>query len=143
MSELIDMMRRVVREELALRRGPRLATITNMHVHQSDDDTVNYEADVRFKHDGLEVPQVPIAVTHVGFVAPPRVGDLVLVEFLDNDIQQPFITGRFYHDQERPPLYREDDVLFEHRLPDGSINQLRLANDGNIFFATRCANAGG
>jgi len=134
MSELLDLMRRVVREELALHRGPQLATVTALTTHESDDDTANYEADVRFKHDGLEIAQVPIAVPHIGIAAPPRVGDLVLVQFLDHDLQQPFVTGRFYHDQERAPLFKENDVLFEHRVPDGTINHLRFANDGSIFL---------
>lgn len=134
MKELLDMVRRTVREELALRRGPQLATVTALTAHESDDDTANYEADVRLKHDGLEIPQVPIAVSHVGVAVPPRVGDLVLVEFLDHDIQQPLITGRFYHDQERAPLFKQDDVLFEHRLPDGTFNHLRFAADGSIFL---------
>jgi hypothetical protein len=134
MNELLDMVRRTVREELALRRGPQLATVTALTAHASSDDSANYEADVRLKHDGLEIAQVPIAVTHVGFAAPPRVGDLVLVEFLDHDLQQALITGRFYHDQERAPLFRQDEVLFEHRLPDDTVNQLRFADDGSIFL---------
>ena len=89
---------------------------------------------MRFKHDGLEIAQVPIAVSHIGVAAPPRVGDLVLVEFLDLDLQQPLVTGRFYHDQERAPLFKQDDVLFEQRLPDGTFNHLRFAGDGTIFL---------
>ena len=77
---------------------------------------------------------MPIAVSHVGVAVPPRVGDLVLVEFLDHDIQQPLVTGRFYHDQERAPLFKQDEVLFEHRLPDGTFNHLRFAADGSIFL---------
>jgi phage baseplate assembly protein gpV len=134
-SELFDMVRRAVREELALRRGPQLATVTALTAHEGDDDTANYEADVRLKHDGLEIAQVPIAVSHVGVAAPPRVGDLVLVVFLDDDIQQPFVTGRFYHDQERAPLFKQDDVLLEHRrLADGTVNHLRFSSDGTIFL---------
>ncbi len=134
MKDLLDLVRRCVREEMALRRGPQLATVTGLTAHAGDDDTANYEADVRLKHDGLEMPQVPIAVAHVGVAAPPRVGDLVLVEFLDGDLQQPLITGRFYHDQERAPLFRENEVLFEHRLADDTVNHLRFADDGSIFL---------
>ena len=134
MRELLDLVRRTVREELALRRGPQLATIMALTTHVSNNDTANYEADVRLKHDGLEIAQVPIAVPHVGVAAPPRVGDLVLVEFLDHDIQQPLVIGRFYHDQERAPLFNQDDVLFEQRVPDGTVNHLRFANDGSIFL---------
>jgi phage baseplate assembly protein gpV len=133
-KELVDIVRRTVREELALRRGPQLATVTALTTHQSQDDTANYEADLRLKHDGLEVAQVPIAVPHVGVAAAPRVGDLVLVEFLDHDIQQPLVTGRFYHAQERAPLFKQDDVLFEHRVPDGTFNHLRFSADGAIFL---------
>lgn len=134
MSELIDLVRRTVREELALHRGPQLATVTALIAHESADDSANYEVDLRLKHDGLELPQVPVAVPHIGVAAPPRVGDLVLVSFLDHDIQQPFVTGRFYTDQERAPLFKEDDVLFEHRLPDGTLNHLRMAADGSLFL---------
>lgn len=134
MNELMDLVRRAVREELALHRGPQLATVTALAAHESDDDTGNYEVDVRLKHDGLELPKVPVAVPHIGVAAPPRVGDLVLVGFVDHDIQQPLVMGRFYHDQERAPLFQEDDVLFEHRLPDGTLNHLRMASDGSLFL---------
>jgi phage baseplate assembly protein gpV len=134
MNELLDLVRRTVREELARRRGPLLAIVTALTTHESDGDTANYEADVRLKHDGLEIAQVPIAVPHIGVAAPPRVGDLVVVEFLDDDIQQPMVTGRFYHDQERAPLFKQDDILFEHRVPDGTVNHLRFASDGSIFM---------
>ncbi len=134
MNELMDLVRRAVREELALRRGPQLATVTALAAHESDDDTHNYEVDVRLKHDGLKLPKVPVAVPHVGIAAPPRVGDLVLVSFVDHDIQQPVVSGRFYHDQERAPLFKQDDVLFEHRLPDGTLNHLRMASDGSLFL---------
>ncbi|HMV07157.1 MAG TPA: phage baseplate assembly protein V [Accumulibacter sp.] len=134
MNDLLELIRRCVREEIAARRGPQLATVTALSAHSASDDTANYEADVRLKHDGLEIAQVPIAVSHVGFAAPPRVGDLVLVEFVDGDLQQPLITGRFYHDQERAPLFRDNEVLFEHRLADDTVNHLRFADDGSIFL---------
>lgn len=133
MNELIALMRRVVREELAARRGPLLATVTAVYAHEDKDDARNYEADVRLKHEGLDLQKVPMAVSHVGVASPPRVGDLVLVQFLEQDLQQPLITGRFYHEEERVPLFKEDEVLFEHRLPDGKLNHLRFAADGTIY----------
>jgi hypothetical protein len=134
MNELCEMLRRIVREELASRRGPQLASVTALSAHESADDTANYEVDVRLKHDGLELAKVPLLTPHVGWAAPPRVGDLVLVEFVDHDLQQPLVTGCFYHDQDRAPLFTEDDVLFEQRVPDGTRNHLRFASDGSIFL---------
>lgn len=134
MIGMLEMIRQVVREEMALRRGPLLATVSGVHVHESDDDAANYDADVKLKHDGLELKRVPIAVPHIGAAAPPRVGDLVLVEFLDMDVQQPMVVGRFYTDDARAPLFKEDEVLFEHRCADGKLNHLRFANDGSIVL---------
>jgi hypothetical protein len=44
------------------------------------------------------------------------------------------VTGRFYHADERPPLHKEDEILFEQRVPDGTLNHLRFAADGSIFL---------
>jgi uncharacterized protein involved in type VI secretion and phage assembly len=70
----------------------------------------------------------------VGVAAPPRAGDLVLVQFVNGDLNQPVVVGRFYHAKERPPLHKEDEVLFEHRMSDGTLNHLRFAADGSIFL---------
>lgn len=134
MNALLDLVRRTVREELALHRGPQLATVTALVAHESADDSANYEVDLRLKHDGLDLAKVPIAVPHVGVAAPPKVGDLVLVSFLDHDLQQPLVTGRFYHDLERAPLFKDGDVLFEQRLADGTLNHLRMAADGSLYL---------
>ncbi len=134
MSRLLDLVRRVVRQELRRRRLGQLGVVTAVHPHAGTGDANNYEADVRLKHEGLELRRVPIAVSHLGFAAPPRPGDLALVEFLDGDLNQPLLTGRFYHAEERPPLHREDEVLFEHRVADGTLNHLRFAADGSIFL---------
>jgi hypothetical protein len=132
MTGMLEMIRQVVRQEMALRRGPLLGTVSAVHAHESDDDTANFDADVTLKHDGLELKRVPIAVPYVGAAAPPRVGDLVLLEFLDMDVQQPLVTGRFYTDDARAPFFKEDEVLFEHRCADGTLNHLRFAGDGSI-----------
>jgi phage baseplate assembly protein gpV len=131
---MVELMRRVARQEMGTRRGPILGTVTAVYAHEAADDSANYEADVRLKHDGLELRKVPMAVPHVGVATPPRVGDLVLVQCLDGDLQQPLVTGRFYHEEERAPLFKEDDLLVEHRVPDGTINHLRFAADGTIFL---------
>ena len=134
MTGMLELIRQAVREELAMLRGPLLATVSSVYAHEQDDDTANYDADLTLKHDGLELKRVPIAVPHIGVVSPPRVGDLVMVQFLDHDLQQAFVTGRFYHEDDRPPLFKEDEVLFEHRVSDGTINQLRFAADGAMYL---------
>ena len=134
MSRVVEIIRRVVLEELARNRGSLLGVVTTVYPHGAEDDENNYEANVRLKHEDLELRRVPIAIGHVGVAAPPRAGDLVLVQFLNGDSNQPLITGRFYHADERPPLHKEDEILFEHRVADDTLNHLRFAADGSIYL---------
>jgi hypothetical protein len=133
-SRIVEIIRRVVLEELARNRGSLLGVVTTVYPHEAEDDDNNYEANVQLKHEDLELRRVPIAIGHVGVAAPPRAGDLVLVQFLNGDSNQPLVTGRFYHADERPPLHKEDEILFEQRVPDGTLNHLRFAADGSIFL---------
>jgi hypothetical protein len=134
MSRIIEIIRRVVRQELARHRSSLLGVVTEIFPHESEDDENNYEVNVRLKHEDLELRRAPIAVGVMGFAAPPKVGDLVLVQFINGDLNQPVITGRFYHDGERPPLHHEDEILFEQRVPDGTLNHLRFTPDGTIYI---------
>jgi len=133
-SRIVELIRRVVLEELARNRGSLLGVVTTVYPHEAEDDENNYEANVRLKHEDLELRRVPIAIGHVGVAAPPRAGDLVLVQFLNGDSNQPLVTGRFYHADERPPLHKEDEILFEHRVADDTLNHLRFSSDGSIFL---------
>ncbi len=134
MSQLIDIIRRVVLQELARNRTCLLGVVTAVYAHEDADDRNNYETDVRLKHEDLVLTKVPMAVSHVGFAAPPRIGDLALVQFVDGDLNQPVIAGRFYHADERPPLHQENEMLFEQRCADGKLNHLRFAADGSIIL---------
>lgn len=134
MSRIVEIIRRIVRQELENHRNNLLGVVTAIFPHEAEDDEHNYEANVRLKHEDLELRKVPLAVGHVGIAAPPRVNDLVLVQFINGDINQPVIAGRFYHADERPPLHHEDEILFEQRLPDDKINHLRFTNKGTIYI---------
>ena len=136
MANFIELIKRVVRQELTQRRDSALAIVTAVFPHEAADDVNNYEASVRLKHEGLDLPKVPIAVGHVGISAPPQVDDLVLVQFINGDINQPVITGRFYHAEEHPPLHQNNDIVIEQRRTgdDGPLNQLRFMADGSVLL---------
>src|SRR5262249_52398021 len=59
--------------------------------------------------------KVPVCTSHIGTAAIPNKGDLVLLAFDQGDINQPLIVGRLYTDTERPPVNRNDEIIF--RLP--------------------------
>ena len=134
MTGMVEIIQRVVRQELARRRVSLLGVVTAVFPHTAADDNNNYEVDLRLKNEDLELRKVPLAVDHVGVAAPARCRQPVLVHFVDGDLNQPLVTGRFYHADERPPLHREDEVLFEQRVPDGTLNHLRFTDDGTIYL---------
>jgi phage baseplate assembly protein gpV len=132
---IIDIVRRVVGEEMANRRGNLLGVVSAVFPKEDAKANANYEFSVRLKHEDLELRKVPMAVSHVGFAAPPRAGELVLVQFIDGDLNQPVITGRFYTDEALAPLFKEDEILFEQRVGGGdSLNHLRFTPDGTIIL---------
>jgi hypothetical protein len=133
-ARLLDIIKQVVRQEMSRQRASLLGVVTEIFPHASEDDDNNYEVTVRLKHEDLELRRVPMAVGHIGMAVPPRLDDLVMVQFINGDLNQPVVTGRFYHADERPPLHHGDDVLFEQRIPDGKLNHLRFAADGSIVI---------
>ena len=132
---IIDIVRRVVGEEMAHSRGNLLGVVSAVFPKEDAKANSNYEINVRLKHEDLELRKVPMAVSHVGFAAPPRAGELVLVQFINGDLNQPVITGRFYTDEALAPLFKEDEILFEQRVGGGdSLNHLRFTPDGTILL---------
>lgn len=115
MSTIVSTLQEVVRHELRSLRIAELGVVEAVFPHRASDDTDNYGCDVRLKNSGLLLKRVPTATGHIGTVAIPNVGDLVLLAFDKGDVNQPIIIGRLYNDADRPPLNNPDEVIF--RLP--------------------------
>lgn len=134
-ASIIELVRSVVEQEMARSRHSLLGVVSAVFPHTSADDENNFEINVKLKHEGLELHKVPVAVSHMGVAALPKVGDLVLVQFVNGDLNQPVVMGRFYHDEDRPPLHQENEILFEQRIAkDESLNHLRFTADGTIYL---------
>lgn len=133
-DRLLAVIQRVVQEELLRQRTSLLGVVTATFPHEAEDDEHNYEVNVRLKHEDLELRKVPMTVSCMGMAMPPHEGDLVLIHFINGDLNQPVVNGRFYHADERPPLHKADEILFEQRLADSTFNHLRLAGDGSIII---------
>ncbi|WP_422050570.1 phage baseplate assembly protein V [Shimia sp.] len=129
MNDTVSTLQAIIRRELETLRIAELGIVTAVHPHADSGDSDNYSCDVRLKNTGLELPRVPVATGHIGTVAIPNVGDLVLLAFDRGDINQPIITGRLYNDEDRPPINTSDEVIF--RLP------LAEADDQTIKAAIR------
>jgi phage baseplate assembly protein gpV len=128
-STIVDTIAAIVRSELGTVRTTELGVVDAVHPHADGGDDDNYGCDVTLKNSGLQLIRVPVATGHVGTVAIPNVGDLVLLAFDHGDVNAPIIIGRLYDDVDRPPLNTTDEVVF--RLP------LAEADDRTVLAAIR------
>jgi uncharacterized protein involved in type VI secretion and phage assembly len=72
------------------------------------------------KNRDLELRKVPIATQHIGFTYVPNVGDLVLLSFINGNINAPVLIGRLYNDENRPPANNAGEMVFESPDPERS-----------------------
>lgn len=115
MSTIVDTIQAIVRQEMRGVRISELGVVEAVYPHSAASDMDNYGCDVRLKNSGLLLKRVPIATGHIGTVAIPNIGDLVLLAFDKGDVNQPIVIGRLYNDTDRPPINNPDEVIF--RLP--------------------------
>lgn len=117
---LFDTIRRIVQEEVSRVRTAELAVVQEQHPHAADSDKDNYACTVAMRDSGIVLKQVPVATSQIGLASIPAVGDLVLIQFINGDINAPVITGRLYNDEDRPPV-NDDSQMIVH-LPLGAAN---------------------
>lgn len=129
MSTIVNTIQEIIRQEMRSLRVADLGLVEEVYPHRGENDVDNYGCDVRLKNSGLLLKRVPVAIGHIGTVAIPNKGDLVLLVFDKGDVNQPLIIGRLYNEKQRPPLNNTDEVIF--RLP------LAAADDKTIKSAIR------
>jgi uncharacterized protein involved in type VI secretion and phage assembly len=113
MSGVIDAVKKVAQNELKKVLTTELGIVTSVFPHSADNDNDNYECNVKLKDKDLELRRVPMMTQHIGLSNPLHVGDLVLVTFINGDINAPVILGRMYNDEDRPPLSKQEEVIYK------------------------------
>ncbi|MBS7610179.1 hypothetical protein KEJ36_03495 [Candidatus Bathyarchaeota archaeon] len=114
MSTLIDAIQSIVRYELQKLHLVELGIVEAVYPHSEEGDNDNYQCDVRLKNRGVVLRRVQVATQHIGLAnAPHAPGDLVLVAFVNGDINAPIVIGRLYNDEDRPPLSKMEEIVYE------------------------------
>jgi uncharacterized protein involved in type VI secretion and phage assembly len=114
----------------ALRAGAedmtsKLAIVTNY-------DPNTYSVHVKIQPEDIKTGSIPLASPWVGdgwgFFAAPSIGDLVVVHFLDGDLDAAFAELRFFTNDNRPVRVVSGEFLLQHK--SGSL--LHFKNDGTV-----------
>lgn len=131
MSELIDTLRAIVRDELARMRAPELALV--LETYANDADGNNHQVDVRLRGSGVELQRVPVTVQRYGMSMLPRIGDLVLVVFVGGELNAPMVIGSVYDEAHQPPEATAGEVVYQ--VPDeGGERHLHLEMPSGVTY---------
>ncbi len=112
MSGIVEAMKKVAESEVGKVHVAELGVVTSVFPHADEGDNDNYECSVKLRDKDVELRQVPVATQHIGFASIPQVGDLVLVSFVNGDVNAPVITGRLYNDEDRPPASQAEEMVY-------------------------------
>ena len=112
---LFDSVSRIARHEALARAVASVGVVTSIFPNEGVPD---HAVTVQLRDSGLVLPRVPVAVGAMGFAAIPAVDDLVLVAFLEGDLNAPVVVGRLYHPDQEPPKHKAGQLVL--RLPSGA-----------------------
>lgn len=123
---LFDAIRRIVHDEMARVRTADLGVVQEIHPHASDSDTDNHACTIRLRDTGLVLRRVPVATQRIGLASIPAVGELVLVQFVNGDLNAPIITGRLYNEEDRPPANDDGQMILHLPLSAGDSDAVHV-----------------
>jgi hypothetical protein len=129
---IIDVIRTVAESEVKKVLNTDIGVVTSVFPHSDKGDNDNYECNVKLKDKEVELRRVPVLTQHIGLSHIPHVGDLVLVIFVNGDINSPVILGRLYNDEDRPPLGKAEEIIYKPPYSkNDSLKRLNIVLPGN------------
>jgi hypothetical protein len=112
MEDIVSVIRSIVQEELKSHRTLELGVVTKLFSHESGSDKNNYACSVKLKDSELELQNVGISTQRIGAVAIPNKNDLVLVQFINGDVNNAVVIARVYNDADRPPEAKPHEFVY-------------------------------
>ena len=136
-SNIIEIIKKVAEYEVKKLHLNELGVVTSVFPHSSESDKDNYECNIKLRDKDVELRKVPVATQHVGFAGVVHTGDLVLVSFINGDINSPVIVGRLYNDEDRPPTHKEEEIVYKPSYSsDKDLRRLNIVLPGGAVNIT-------
>ena len=132
MSDVVDIIRAIVRDEMASLRLGDIAEVTAVYAHATPIDGANHECDVTMRETDVTLTRVPMTTPHIGMVSTPNVGDLVLISYVNGDANRPIIVGRLYHATSNPPVHAEGEWRVEAGPPAPTPSAIAIDDAGTV-----------
>jgi uncharacterized protein involved in type VI secretion and phage assembly len=142
MDSFVSILQQIASHEAGRIYTTEMGEVTSILPHAADSDKHNYQCAVRIKSrkaaDGsdFELRGVPVAAGYIGMANIPKVGDLVLLQFIGGDLNAPVITGRLYNDTDKPPVSDQKQLVLERmesiQITMNDSTSIGIDKDGNV-----------
>jgi len=130
---VVSLVEAVARRELASHRGLSFGVVAEVFSNADGSGANHLDCHVRLHGGDMVLQHVPVAVSRIGVNAMPRVDDLVVIGFIDADINGGVILG-VVHDADTPsPQADPDELVYE--VPDSGGDrrvEIALANGNTV-----------
>ena len=103
MTTFGPLMAEVARREVAAHRSLGLGVVTEVFTNDGGSGDHHLECSVRLHGSALVLTNAPVAVARPGLSAMPRVDDLVVVGFVDGDVNGAIVLGCLHAADVPPP----------------------------------------
>jgi len=113
MTNIIEAIKAVVQSEISKIHIMELGTVTSVFPHSSESDKDNYECNIKLRDKDVELRKVPVATQHIGLTNMLHVNDLVVISFINGDVNSPVVVGRLYNDEDRPPSNKMEEIVYK------------------------------
>lgn len=109
-------------------KQPEIGIVDQVFEHAASDDDSNWEIDALINGKSDTVTRVPVHAPGSETIAPPKVGDKILIVFTDGESLRPVALGNGWSNTDRPPLGRAG--MYRNRFESGS----SPAGDGDLHI---------
>jgi uncharacterized protein involved in type VI secretion and phage assembly len=134
-SDVITVLRAIVREEMSRYRQTEIGVVTDVFPKADDSGPDNHQVNVKLRGSGVDVQRAAVAVSCAGVSALPRKGDLVVVAFDGGDLNAPVVLGSVYGSKTHPPKAGPLELVYQP--PDGEDSSVRRVHielpSGNLI----------
>ena len=112
MSAVVPVIQAIVRQEMLRQRGLSLAQVTEVLTNEGAGGDNHLVVNARIRGSALELQKVPVSVGRHGLSMVPRVDDLIIVGFIDGNLNAPIAMGILYDESAPPPDAAPDEIVY-------------------------------
>lgn len=109
-GDIEELVRRIVDQQMSRQPKKHAAEVTSY-------DPKRHAVKAKAQPSGVESGWMPIATSHIGdgigVAIGPNIGDQIIVDYLNGDIDSPFMAGRLHSDKEQPPQANSGEMVLQ------------------------------